>query len=77
MKPARLPAQGDHRAWLAYWSQQMLRAIAAHAAGAVSPAGSPWDMEQEHAVRAARMCHYHALRVKPALRYDKEGGTGT
>ncbi len=54
----------DHAAWLAYWGEQLTRAIA----DAIANGG---DFRIAYAVNCARIAHGRALKVKPRLK----GGT--
>ena len=60
-RPAALPNRGDHRAWLAYWAEELR--VSLTRVLPTTPEGQPWDFEVEHAVRAAKMVHYHGAKV--------------
>lgn len=61
LRPAALPAPGDHRAWLAYWADELRNSLSR--VTPTTPAGQPWDFAVEHAVRSAKMVHYHGSKV--------------
>lgn len=60
------PQRNNHRAWLAYWADELVRAIARAVA---NPAPTTvWDHDMLQVIRCARSAHGRAIRVRPSLR---------
>lgn len=59
----------DHKAWLAYWSDAVLKAVARAIANPTP--GTLEDHELLHIVRSTRILHSRALKVRPALRLSR------
>lgn len=55
----------DHKAWLAYWSEQLVRAIA-DAVAHPTPTGE--DFRLNYAVHCARIACSRAMKVRPRLK---------
>lgn len=58
----------DHKAWLAYWRDQLVNAIA----DAVQhPDFNTEDFRLNYAVHCARIAHGRALKAHPKLKEDR------
>jgi hypothetical protein len=55
-----IPDAKDHRGWIDHWLRELNLSIASYVMTGASPA-------LDHAVRSARMLHWHAVKWKPAL----------
>ncbi len=55
----------DHKAWLNYWTEQLVAAIAAAVA---QPGFVHEDFRLNYAVHCARIAHSRACKVRPSLK---------
>jgi hypothetical protein len=60
----------DHKAWLAYWAEQLERAIA-DAVAHPDPVGE--DFRMNYVVHCARIAYGRATKVRPSLRIPRDG----
>lgn len=58
----------DHKAWLAYWGEQLVNAIAVAVA---QPDFVHEDFRMQYAVHCARIAHSRAVKVRRSLKEQK------